>query len=249
MRTLNRIVALTISLTFLSTGLLAQTYMPAADTPAHIRAAVQSPERSEEDTVRDVNRKPAEVLTLAGLNEGDHIIELSSLGQYYSTILSAAIGPEGQLDMYDLPPWQRFGADESGIAFARSHANAGYTMVFYHDAPYEQNVDAVFNVLSYHDLQPTGVDTAQMNALLFAALKPGGKYIVIDPRDDAGADWSDAAEMHRIDPALVIEEVTAAGFELVTESSLLANPEDDHSVRVFNLEGPSDRFLLIFQKP
>ncbi len=235
---------------FLNTSfLLAQEYTPAANTPIHIRNAVLSDQRSAEDTARDSTRKPAEVLTLFGLNEGDHIIELSALGQYYSTILSEAIGPQGQLDMYDLPPWQRFGADENGIAFARSHANAGYTMVFYHQAPYAQNADAAFIINSYHDLQPTGVDTAQMNALLFEALKPGGKYLVIDHRAPDGSDWAVSEELHRIDPALVIEEVTAAGFELLDQSALLSNPDDDRSTPVFGLEGPSDRLLLIFQKP
>ncbi|MAY03892.1 MAG: SAM-dependent methyltransferase [Gammaproteobacteria bacterium] len=232
-----------------SFSLSAQQYMPSENTPVHIRAAVESSERSAEDSARDATRRPAEVLTLADLNEGDHIIELSALGQYYSTIISAAIGSEGQLDMYDLPPWSRFGADENGNAFADSHANTDYTIEFYHQTSYAENVDAVYNINSYHDLLPTGVETEQMNDLLFAALKPGGKYLIIDHRAPDGSDWSDSEELHRIDPALVIEEVTAAGFELLTESALLSNPDDDNSTPVFGIEGPSDRLLLIFRKP
>jgi predicted methyltransferase len=248
MKTLN--ILLTSLCAFLATTLLmAQEYIPAENTPIHIRNAVLSDQRTAEDSARDSSRKPADVLTLFGLNEGDHIIELSALGQYYSTILSEAIGPQGQLDMYDLPPWQRFGADENGNAFVSSHANSDYTMTFYHEASYAQNVDAALIINSYHDLQPTGVDTMQMNALLFDALKPGGKYLVIDHRAPDGSDWAVSGELHRIDPALIIEEVTAAGFELLDQSALLSNPDDDRTSRVFGLEGPSDRLLLIFQKP
>ena len=51
------------------------------NTPAHIRNAVESNDRTDEETARDINRLPAEILTLADLNEGDTIIELSVLGQ------------------------------------------------------------------------------------------------------------------------------------------------------------------------
>ena len=66
-----------------------------------------------------------------------------------------------------------------------------------------------------------------MNKKILAALKPGGIYLVIDHNAEDGSGWRDASTLHRIDPATIKSEVTAAGFELVQDSPLLANPADD----------------------
>ncbi|MGA0935482.1 MAG: hypothetical protein ACO3R5_10170 [Pseudohongiellaceae bacterium] len=73
---------------------------------------------------------PAEVLTLADLNEGDSIIQLPAYGQHYSAILAAAIGPQGHLYMSDLDTWEEFGAGVSGAAFTASHNNASRAGAF-----------------------------------------------------------------------------------------------------------------------
>jgi len=43
-----------------------------------------------------------------------------------------------------------------------------------------------------------------------------------------------AASGHRIDPASVREEIEAAGFVLDGQSSILANKDDRHSIKVFD---------------
>jgi predicted methyltransferase len=40
--------------------------------------------------------------------------------------------------------------------------------------------------------------------------------------------------LHRIDEATVVQEVTAAGFKLVSRSDLLRNPADDHTKKMFD---------------
>ncbi|HEX6994746.1 MAG TPA: methyltransferase [Gammaproteobacteria bacterium] len=225
-------------------------YQIPPDTPAHIRRAVGSPARPAEQRERDVNRKPAEVLTLVGLEEGDHVIEIASFGHYYTTMLVEAVGPDGYVDMYDLPYTERF-AGEAARAFDDEHDNATYHLQDYNDVQFPQDVDVVLNVLYYHDLKPQGVDTAKFNAKLFDALKPGGAYLVIDHKAEDGSGWRDAATIHRIGVETIIEEVTAAGFELEVDSDLLAHPEDDRSAMVFapGVRGGTDRAVLLFRKP
>lgn len=227
----------------------AQDYRIPENTPAHIRDAVLSSSRSEEDIARDAGRLPAEVLTLSDLNQGDSIIELSSLGEYYSKMLVVAVGPYGNVDMYDLPVWEQFGAGENGSAFAEANANAQHQLADYDEADYPSGVDAVYNINSYHDLQEAGIDTAVMNDRLYRALKPGGKYIVIDHRAADGSGWRDSASLHRIDKEQIISEVEAAGFELVLDSPLLAHSEDDRTGAVFTMSGATDRAVLVFRKP
>jgi predicted methyltransferase len=228
----------------------APPYTLPANTPAHIRRAIESPERSAEQRARDFYRKPAETLTLAGVEEGDRIIEIAALGQYFTTMLVAAVGPTGHVDMYDLPYTERF-AGPASREFDEKHTNAVYHQESYNEASFPQNVDAVFNVLYYHDLQPQGVDTAAMNRKLFAALKPGGIYLVIDHKAEDGSAWRDAGTIHRIGVENIKQEVLAAGFELALESDLLANPNDDRSKMVFapGTRGTTDQAFFIFRKP
>jgi predicted methyltransferase len=47
--------------------------------------------------------------------------------------------------------------------------------------------------------------------------------------------------LHRIDPLIVQREVEAAGFALLEESHVLANPNDPHNKSVFD---PSIRELI-----
>lgn len=231
--------------------LLAQTYQIPANTPAHIVRGIQAADRTTEQVERDPARKPAEVLALAGLLEGAHIAEISAFGQYYTAILSAAVGPQGRIDMYDMPYMEQFGAVEAGNVFAAGHPNTTYTVVHYNDIEFAPDLDAVYNVLYYHDLEPLEVDTAAMNAKILAALKPGGIYLIIDHKAEDGSGWRDAATIHRIGKEVILEQVTAAGFELVADSDILAHPEDDRSAMVFSpgTRGGTDRAVLVFRKP
>ena len=228
----------------------ANTPAAATATPAHIRRAVDSPERSEEQRARDGNRKPAEILTLSGIQEGDHIVEIAGFGQYFTTMLAEAVGPSGMIDVYDLPYTDQF-AGEASRAFDAAHANVVYHQENYNDVTFPQNIDAVFNVLYYHDLQPNGIDTAAMNAKLYSALAPGGIYLIIDHKAEDGSAWRDAATIHRMGVDTIKQEVTAAGFELVLDSDLLANPADDRTQMVFapGTRGTTDQAFFIFRKP
>jgi predicted methyltransferase len=232
----------------------APSYAIPPGTPDNIRLAVMSGERGSEQTSRDALRKPAEILTLAGIDSGDRVIEFASFGHYYTTLLTAAVGPSGHVYMIDMPWTERFGG-EGARAFDAAHDNATYIQAHYNQVALPQSVDAVMSVLFYHDLKresaEESVDTADMNARVFAALRPGGSYLIVDHKADGGSGWRDAGTLHRVDPQTIIDEVTAAGFELVLSSNLLANPGDDHSlnVRDASLRGRTDRAVLLFRKP
>jgi predicted methyltransferase len=92
-----------------------------------------------------------------------------------------------------------------------------------------------------------------MNATAFAALKPGGLYIVIDHSAVAGSALETVADaaLHRIDQALVRAEVEAAGFVFDGESDVLRNPEDARTANVFDpaIRGHTDQFMMRFRKP
>ena len=225
-------------------------YTVPAGTPAYIRSAIESTGRSDEQKARDVNRKPAELLTLSGVKPGMRIVEFASFGQYFTTLLSDIVGPKGMVYMFDLPYTEKR-AGEASRAFVAAHPNAKYELVDYNALELPQQVDIVFNVLYYHDLKLNDIDTASLNARIFKALKPGGVFFVVDHNAAPGSGTRDSKALHRIDPEVIKSEVTAAGFELVTMSKLLARADDDHSKIVFapGLRGLTDQTVFKFRKP
>jgi predicted methyltransferase len=225
-------------------------YVVPAGTPAYVRHAIELPERSAEQRARDADRKPAELLTLSGIKPGERVVEFASFGQYFTPFLSDIVGPKGMVYMYDLPYTEkRFGA--ASRAFVAAHSNARYELVDYNTLVLPPNVDMVFNVLYYHDLSLNDIDTASLNARIFKALKPGGIFLVVDHNAAPGSGRRDTKALHRIDPAVIRQEVTAAGFELVTQSDLLDNPGDDHTQLVFapGIRGRTDQTVFEFRKP
>ena len=225
-------------------------YSIPAGTPDYIRAAIESADRPDADKARDSSRHPAEVLVMSGIKPGDHVIEIAGVGQYYTRLLSAVVGPEGKVDVYDLPYTERF-AGEPSRAFAASHPNTAYHQEDYNGSEFPQGTDVVFTMLYYHDLILQNIDTAKMNAKLLAALKPGGTYVVEEHKAADGSGTRDVQSLHRIDVAVVKEQLLAAGFELAEESDILANPDDDRTWMVFTQgkRGSTDRALYVFRKP
>lgn len=229
-------------------------YSAPTAAPANIKRAIEAPSRPAEQRARDADRKPAETLILAQIGEGDRVVELASFGHYWTNMLVEAVGSSGHVYMVDMPWIERFGG-EAARAFDAAHANATFTQAHYNEMQLPTNIDAVLMVQFYHDLKRNEasetVDTADMNRKIFAALKPGGIYLVIDHNAEAGSGWRDASTLHRIDPAAIKSEVTAAGFELVTDSNLLSNPADDRkqSMRSEALRGRTDQAVLVFRKP
>jgi predicted methyltransferase len=84
-----------------------------------------------------------------------------------------------------------------------------------------QPVDVVFTSQNYHDypdkfMGPT--DLKVLNAAVFAVLKPGGVYLIVDHSAELGSGLRDTETLHRIDETTVKQQVIAAGFEYVGES-------------------------------
>jgi predicted methyltransferase len=224
-------------------------YVMPASTPDYIRKAVESKDRAAA-AKDDANRKPAELLALSGVKPGDRVIEFASFGQYFTTLLSDVVGPKGMVYMYDLPYLEARTAPASK-AFVAAHPNARFEVGDFNAVELPQNIDGVFIVLYYHDLSINKLDTAKFNARVFKALKPGGTYFIVDHNAEPGSGMRDTEKLHRIDPAVIRQEVKAAGFELVEDSKLLAFPNDDHKLLVFSkdIRRTTDQSVLKFRKP
>lgn len=227
----------------------------AADTA---KFAVNAPDRSEADRALDAGRQPEELLRWAGITPGMRVGELMSGGGYTAELLARAVGPGGQVYGINSPfILERF-AQAPWTARLEKPVNANIVRLDRDfDDPFPDEVrdlDRVLSILVYHDFVWMETDRASMNADIFASLRPGGLYVVVDHSAEAGSGLRDVQTLHRIDQPVVRAEIEAAGFEFVSESEFLRNPEDTRDWSASpgaagERRGTSDRFAMIFQRP
>lgn len=214
-----------------------------------LAALLASLARPEADKVRDADRKPAEVMAFAGIRPGQKIAELAPGGGYYTRLLSAAVGPKGYVYTF------AFRASPTLAEIAKISGNVSIGVGKAGDALAPELVDVVWTTQNYHDFKNVKVGdsdgAAVFNKAAFAALKPGGVYLINDHQSAKGVGATQTSTLHRIEDAVVIREVEAAGFKLEARSEILRHPADDHSLRVHEsgVRGKTDQFLLRFRKP
>jgi predicted methyltransferase len=231
----------------------------AAQVPAYVAHAVADPARPATDTAQDANRKPAEVLTFTGIRPGDTVVDLMPGSGYYTRLFSALVGPQGRV--FAVQPTEMDKVAPKGLKAVKAFAGtAGYANVTVLVHPIDQlvlppgRVDAVWTSQNYHDLHDPFMGPANMasvNHAIFDALKSGGIFVVLDHAAAPGSGARNTNDLHRVDPALVKQEVTAAGFVLAGSSDVLSNPADDHTKSVFDpsIKSRTDKFILKFRKP
>jgi predicted methyltransferase len=228
-------------------------------TPAAIEAAIADPTRPATDTARDANRKPAAMLTFAGVKPGDRVADYAAGSGYFTRLFAHAVGPSGHVYASVPSGLLQYPNIVAGLAemqtYAVSHPNVSINFGSALDAArYPERLDLFWIAQNYHDLHDPfmgPVDMAAFNRAVFAALKPGGLYIVLDHVAAPGSPAMVTDTLHRIEPATVRREVEAAGFVLVGESKVLANPDDPHSAGPFNpaIRGHTDQFIYKFRRP
>jgi predicted methyltransferase len=227
-----------------------------ADAP-NILAALADARRPAEQSARDAARHAADTLAFARIEPGDRVADIFPGGGYWTRLFAVAVGDEGRV----YPTIRADGVageyETPVLAVAAEYPNATMARVPYDALAYPEPLDVIFTAQNYHDMPIASYnlgDRAAMNASAFAALKPGGIYVIVD---HAAVDGSPVqtedndATLHRIDQAAVRREVEAAGFVFDGESDVLRNAADTRTVSVFDpsIRGSTDQFMMRFRKP
>jgi predicted methyltransferase len=224
-----------------------------------VAAAVADPARPASDTVRDADRKPVEVLTFAGLKAGDKVADYAAGQGYFTRLFSGIVGPTGHVyasvpaELFEFPNIVKGIAEIE--AYIKDHPNVTVSAASALDAArYPEKLDVFWISQNYHDLKDPfmgPVDMPAFNRAVYASLKSGGTYIVLDHVAAPGSPADVTDTLHRIEPSVVRREVEAAGFRFAGESKVLANPDDPHTKGPFDasIRGRTDQFIYKFQKP
>jgi len=229
-----------------------------SEIPAAVQAAVDAPDRAPEDRALDAGRQPARTLAFFGIAPGMRVAELGAGGGYTTELLARVVGPRGRVYGQNSPFILARVAQAPWTARLAKPVMKGVVRL---DREFEdpfpadvRDLDAVLIILLYHDTVWQKVDRARMNRAVFAALKRGGVYGIVDHSAKPGTGLADVESLHRIDEASLRSEVEAAGFRLDGEGDFLRHPQDARdwspSPRVAGeRRGTSDRFVLRFVKP
>lgn len=224
---------------------------------AQVASALADPARAAQRG-DDARRHPAELVGLSGLHSGQRVLDLIPGNGYWTRIFSKIVGPKGKVYAVWPDPYAREAAGD--VARLRQlAADPRYANVVVQVQPSVQlttpePLDLVWTSQNYHDYGDPFMGkpgTAAFAKMAYRALKPGGIFIVIDHKSVAGRGTADTDTLHRIDPATVIQEAKAAGFEYAGKSDVLLNPKDPLTIPVFDkvIRGHTSQFALKFRKP
>lgn len=222
------------------------------------RVAVTAPDRIEDDRALDAGRHPEETFAFFGITPGMRVAEIQAGGGYSTELLARIVGPSGRvyaqnnrfiLEKYAERPLTARLARPVNRQVVRVDRELDDPL-----PPEATELDAVLDILFYHDTVWMNADRAAMNSRIFRALKHGGIYGIVDHSARAGAGLTEVKTLHRIEESAVREEIERAGFRLLRDASFLRNAGDtrDWSTSpstAAERRGTSDRFVLAFVKP
>ncbi|HEY8537893.1 MAG TPA: hypothetical protein VIL28_03440 [Steroidobacteraceae bacterium] len=237
-------------------------------------------------------RHPKETLEFFGIVPGMTVVDTLPGEIWYTGILLDYLGPEGKVigADYSVQMWSLFGpnAPAPGVkekwtseflqqaASWRDEGDAQLGAVQYGNVPDELagTVDVVLLIRAMHHLmrfESQGGHLTQALADIKKMLKPGGIVGVIAHRapENSPDEWA-IGNAGYVKQSAVIDAFTKAGFELVDQSEINANPldqpttadtvwrlpprlatsRDDPELRAkMEAIGESDRMTLKFRKP
>jgi predicted methyltransferase len=236
---------------------------PAMAAPANIEMAVKDAARPATDVSRDAGRKPAELLAFAGVRPGMVVVDMlpgiGATGGYFTRLFAKAVGPKGRVYAYFGTQYDarlKGQGQDPNNQFAdlkRVYPNLGTVHGPLEEFVTPEKVDMVWTSDNYHDMhnKAYAMDPNKVNKAVFASLKPGGIYMMVDHRAAKGAGAGVTETLHRMDEDIAKKEIEAAGFRLVAEAKILTNPADNNSKRVFEQgeHDHTDQFVLKFVKP
>jgi predicted methyltransferase len=221
-------------------------------TQAAMDAAFNAPDRDAGVRFRDTQRETVQVMQMSHVKPGDKVLDIGASGGYMTVLFSSLVGPKGHVDAHNSPNWiaQLPGTAPEELQKRIHRKNIGYITTEFDDIPGADNsYDVMIMAQVYHDTPLYPINRPRMDANFFRLLKPGGRLIVSDHAGLPGTGPTEAGSKHRIEKEYVIQEVTAAGFEVEATEDI--DTADTRVLAVFNpiVRGKTDRFIISFRKP
>jgi predicted methyltransferase len=224
--------------------------------PDRVRAALEAELRTPEERARDANRKPVETLAFLGLREDMDVLELVPGGGWYTKLLTPALREHGTLSVWVGIDRYADRLVQPGLEGLRVVAPEAALVATERRGIFElpaldlgeDEYDVALTFRNLHNLTPEA--RATLHRAVFAALRPGGVYGVVDhTRRHMEPDGPE--NRRRLDPVVALHEALAAGFVFEAWSDLHHRPDDElrYEVGRRTVTGNTDRFTFRLRKP
>lgn len=224
-------------------------------TQSQIDMLLSAADRSEADRTNDPKRKASQMLAFIDARPGMRVLDMGAGGGYTTELLARSVGASGHVFAQNSDLFLKNfvkGRFDVRMKTPAMRNVSHHVREFDDPVPAEVaagSLDKVTIMFNYHDLGWVGTDRARMNRAVFAALKPGGHYIIADHSGRPGTGISESKTLHRIEEAFLRKEIEAAGFRLAEEGQFLRNPKDSRENSVFKNDQTNDEFVLKFVRP
>lgn len=200
---------------------------------------------------------PVETLGFFGLEDYMRVLELLPGGGWYTKILAPVLRERGELyvaigtnnvqtNLLTESGFDQVKVIDIGVETVRDGPFRTVNI-----APFSFGIEDIDLALTFRNMHNfTEAGRANINAAVFAALRPGGHYGVVD-HSRRHMEPMTSENRRRADAVQIIKEVLAAGFEFVDHSDLHYRPDDElrYEVGRKTVTGNTDRFTLLFRKP
>ena len=168
------------------------------------------------------------VIAALGLRPGMAVADVGAGSGFYAALMARAVGPAGTVHAVEIAPnWvahltEKFASEGLGnVRVVQSTADSV-------ELP-EASVDVVFSSDTYHHFE----NPPLILGSIYRALKPGGRWVVLDFDRVPGVTPAGLMEHLRTGKAGAIEENLAAGFRLEREADI----------------GLEQSYMAVFQRP
>lgn len=171
---------------------------------------------TQQPTGRERWQRVAEVLEAVGARPGAVVADVGAGSGFYTLRLSRAVGAEGRVFAVDIAP--------SALARLRSISRQpGRDNIVVVEGRADDprlpsdSLDAVLIVNAYHEMEAHEA----MLSRLFAALKPGGRLVLLEPFDSTRRLPTREAQRaaHVIARELAVADLERRGFEVVRQEA------------------------------
>ena len=209
------------------------------------------------DRKNDSQRNPYAILKFIDIKPGDQVIDLLGGGGFYTELFDYIVGEQGKVYIQNNSLFLRFSKEELDKRLANNRLkNTVRIDSEFADMKLPGNVNMIFIGLSYHDIYVPRedpvitADPASFKAQMLAALKPGGKLVIIDHAARPGSGNSDSPKLHRIGEQWTKQDLESAGFKFVSSLDALRNPQDDYAKDIWKpgILHNTDRFIHLYEK-
>ena len=190
---------------------------------------------------RDQWQRVPDVIAALGVVSGSHVADIGAGSGFFTTRLATAVGDSGRVYAVDVNPIslrelkETLGSSVTNVEIVRGDENDP------HLPP--GRLDAALIVNAYHEF----AEYREMLQRIKAALKPGGRLVLIEPIPRGALETTRALQTknHTIAIELAEADLVDAGFEIVLrDAAFVTRPEHQGETKAASAAAPTDWMLV-----